>query len=180
MYSDASAYPNIEWRPVLGFEEYYLVSNTGLIWTIRRKRLLSPTPARYLTVSLGNGRGGIKRNTNVHQLVAEAFVPNPFVPNPFGLPVVDHKDSNTANNHASNLQWVTHAVNVRLSIERGNRKQMGTDNVKAVLAEADVLAIRTAYIPGSRQGFGQRMAIKYNVQPAAISKIVKRRTWKHI
>lgn len=37
----------------------------------------------------------------VHRLVASKFVANPY-----GLPRVNHKDGNTANNKATNLEWV--------------------------------------------------------------------------
>jgi hypothetical protein len=36
----------------------------------------------------------------VHELVAQAFVPNPD-----NLPYVDHKDGDRLNNHADNLFW---------------------------------------------------------------------------
>lgn len=50
------------------------------------------------------------RSVQVHILVAIAFVPNPN-----NLPEVNHKDYNRANPTANNLEWMTHAENVRYS-----------------------------------------------------------------
>ena len=177
MTPDAQDYP-ITWRPIAGFEKYYRISNNGQIYSKRRGGLLNPSlaPNGYLTTALyGKKDSGQQRHVGVHRLVAEHFVPNPE-----GLPEVDHEDNNRSNNWFWNLMWVTHVQNVRYSFERGTRKQNGEDNHKARLTVEDVLAIRAAYTPRIRQGWTEMMAAKYGVQPAAISKICKRRTWRHL
>lgn len=50
------------------------------------------------------------RSVAVHILVATAFIPNPD-----NLPEVNHKDYNRTNAHVDNLEWITHADNVRYS-----------------------------------------------------------------
>jgi len=42
----------------------------------------------------------------VHRLVAEKYLPNPH-----NLPVINHKDGNTSNNHVDNLEWTTRRKN---------------------------------------------------------------------
>lgn len=50
------------------------------------------------------------RTVGVHRLIAFAFIPNPN-----NLPEVNHKDFDRANFAIENLEWITHADNVRYS-----------------------------------------------------------------
>lgn len=59
----------------------------------------------YLQVSLS--KDGKKTKRYVHDLVAEAFIPNPN-----NLKEVNHKDYNKANNRVTNLEWCTHQENM--------------------------------------------------------------------
>lgn len=49
----------------------------------------------------------------VHRLVALCFLSNPH-----NLPIVNHKDENPANNHASNLEWCDQKYNVNYSLSK--------------------------------------------------------------
>ena len=53
------------------------------------------------------------RSTQVHRLVALAFIKND---NPTYKTEVNHKDYNRTNNHVENLEWINHGDNVRYSI----------------------------------------------------------------
>ena len=102
------------WKPVVGYEGAYEVSNLGRVRSITRIRnaaygktavvqgtylaIRQNTTNRYLLVRLN--RDGGCRHKLVHRLVAEAFIPNPL-----GLPQVNHKDENPHNNHVDNLEW---------------------------------------------------------------------------
>ena len=89
-----------EWRPVVGYEGLYEVSNTGQIRSSRTARILKQLvlPNKYLQVSLYKDKK--RKQTLVHRLVAAAFIENGD-----DLPMVNHKDENKQNNNASNLEW---------------------------------------------------------------------------
>lgn len=74
---------------------------------------------KYATVSYMDGSK--QRHAYVHRLVATAFVPNPN-----NYPQVNHKDGNTRDNSAGNLEWVTPGMNVRHAYETGLINPMAT------------------------------------------------------
>ena len=106
------------WRPVVGYEGYYEISNIGRVlsvgymsrygnYFVRKYPILLQqyVPHLYKAVLLcKNGKRNIQL---VHRLVATAFIDN--VNN---LPQVNHKDGNKYNNHVNNLEWVTAQENV--------------------------------------------------------------------
>lgn len=74
----------------------------------------------YHVISMNN------RTIGVHRLVALAFVDND---NPESKTEVNHKDFNRINNHYQNLEWLTHADNIKYSHENGRYKQrFGEEN----------------------------------------------------
>ena len=56
----------------------------------------------------------------VHICVALAFIPNPN-----GLPCINHKDGNKANNRVDNLEWCSHAENMKHASRTGLCKGYG-------------------------------------------------------
>lgn len=89
-------------KPVIGFENQYLISDLGNVFSLHRNRLITPkhSATGYLRVTLcDNGR---KRNTGIHRLVAEAFLPNPE-----NKPTVNHINEIKTDNRVVNLEWAT-------------------------------------------------------------------------
>ncbi len=100
------------WLDVLGYENEYQVSNTGKIKSKSRtakvqsnadrtvsekQRKLFLNKRGYVTVVLS--KNGILKTFTVHQLVAQAFMPNFIKSNE-----LNHIDGNKENNNISNLE----------------------------------------------------------------------------
>ena len=106
------------WKPVVGYEGLYEVSNFGRVKRLRRlitnqynsfyieEKILKPQKNRcgYLYINLY--KNGIMKHITIHKLVAEAFIDNPD-----NLPQVNHKDENKANNNVNNLEWCDRKYN---------------------------------------------------------------------
>jgi len=98
------------WKDVIGYEGFYLVSNTGNIYGVVAGRAISIKTEKngYKRVTLN--RSGVRKTISVHRLVVEAFIE----PITEGF-CVDHIDNNRGNNHISNLRIVTYTFNVKRS-----------------------------------------------------------------
>ena len=96
------------WKPVVGYEGLYEVSNLGRVKSVKfgRERVLKPIkhPNGYLCVNLC--KDGKRKNCLVHRLVAQAFIPNPL-----NLPEINHINEQKTENRASNLQWCDRQYN---------------------------------------------------------------------
>ena len=117
------------WKDIKGFEGLYQVSNLGRVKSLTRKvktfngfrtskgQLLKPlkTNRGYYRVDLKQKQKN--KYVSIHRLVSEAFVPNPN-----NYRIVNHKDSNQANNNADNLEWCTQSYNVKYAYKYGNAK----------------------------------------------------------
>lgn len=113
---EQSKAPEEIWKPVVGYENRYEVSNTGKVRSshFNEPIILSTIVFQgYEIVSLCNLN--IKRNRRMHRLVAQAFIPNPE-----NKPQVNHKDKNKLNNHVNNLEWATNQENVIHSVTMMN------------------------------------------------------------
>lgn len=127
--ADPITTPTEEWRPVVGWEGYYEVSDQGRVrsvdrvmvrcngrkYTVRQKIMATFTePKGHLVVTLNRDgkRSGVNRL--VHQLVLEAFVG----PRPEGM-VACHWDDDPSHNHLNNLRWDSYSRNTYDQIRNG-------------------------------------------------------------
>jgi len=116
-----------EWKPVVGYENIYEVSNYGQIRSVTREierekmgnldkkgQILRSciTPAGYCRIQLQ--KDGACKNFFVHQLVAKAFIPNPK-----NKPIVNHLNSVRDDNYFLNLEWATHSENLLHAYDEG-------------------------------------------------------------
>lgn len=105
-----------EWRPCKALKNLYEVSNKGNVRSIDRSirlrdgRIMHYGGRTLRPVNKGNGYYVVNifgKLWYVHRLVALVFLPNPL-----GLPEVNHKDENPANNCVENLEWCSHRYNL--------------------------------------------------------------------
>lgn len=120
---------HIEWRPVIGYEGRYSVSNDGQVKSLRvppsggrrgkREMLmkLCPNAKGYPTVVLSSGGPGKQTRFLVHRLMAAAF----FGPSDQD---VRHLDDVPGNNTLSNLAYGTQSQNEYDKIRNGNHHQV--------------------------------------------------------
>lgn len=121
-----------QWRPVVGYEGRYEVSDHGRVKSLAREvhDTLGRTrkiPERNLRVTaqtsghlgLGLSKDGHVKSHRVHRLVLEAFVG----PCPKGMEAC-HNDGDPTNNLLSNLRWDTHEANVADTKRHGRNRSL--------------------------------------------------------
>lgn len=82
----------------------------------------------FLSTSVGeNGYQRINITVNNKHLffVSHRLVAKVFIDNPDELPVVNHLDGDKLNNRADNLEWCSHARNVRHALDYGLKEAVG-------------------------------------------------------
>ena len=117
------------WKPVVGYEGLYEVSNWGRVKSIKfGKEIILTQHIRcgYYIVSLWkNGKG---KTYSVHRLVAEAFLEIPeelrHLKGTRYLQV-NHKDEDKTNNNVENLEWCSakYNTNYGTAIKRRSLKK---------------------------------------------------------
>ena len=111
------------WKDVKGYEGLYQVSDLGRVNSLDhyaqrgrglglyKSKIIKPTKSirNYLRVRLS--KNGEVKNSSIHRLVAEAFIPNP---NKYHC--INHKNFNTHDNNVNNLEWCTQSENCNHNI----------------------------------------------------------------
>lgn len=168
------------WKDVPGYEGFYQASENGHIRSVdridsgnqhRKSVLMKPVLARktgYFQVKLSTGLGRCKIML-WHRVVALTFIPN--IEN---KRCVNHIDADKSNNKVINLEWCTHKENTHHGIKLGNITPRGEGNKSSKLKTEDVLFIRSNSVSSKQLGK------KYGVDPAHITAIRRRITWKHV
>ena len=94
------------WKPIKGFENYYLVSNSGQVFSIRRQKVLKPKIDQYGYEQVCLSVSGKAYHRPVHRLVAQTFIENPN-----DYPTVNHINEIKTDNRVVNLEWLSIADN---------------------------------------------------------------------
>ncbi len=155
-----------KWKPVVGFETHYAVSNLGRVKRIaggrasRSGRLLKPCIDGHGYPRVGLCIHNKSTTICVHVLVARAFLGLP------GKLQVNHKDGNKLNPIADNLEYVTARANIEHATRTGLKKtKVQMDQIEE---------IKIAYASGEAQ---TSIAKRYGMTSKGISCIVTGRNW---
>lgn len=176
-----------EWRDIDGFEGYYQVSSFGRIRSLDRtvkysdgrvfsyKGIILKTENKIGNSGYNNvvlSVSGKQYYSDIHVLVAKAFVPNPE-----NKPWVNHKDGNKLNNNKKNLEWVTKSENVIHALE----KDLTPHGEKCSWSKLNNKQILEIYeLSHNTKMRHVDIAKKYNISKGTVSKIKLGTTGKRI
>jgi hypothetical protein len=164
-----------QWRPVVGYEGYYEVSDRGQVRSIDRV-IMSRSSAGGLCEHRRKGhiknqasdkdgyklatfcRDGKEKMWRVHILVAEAFLG----PRPEWSTMINHKNKDVSDNRVENLEWSNNGHNKRHSNARYLHK--GALRSCSELAEAAGLPMPTVHARINRYGWSVEKAISTPVR----------------
>lgn len=151
----------------------YTVTADGDVYSPRGRRLRPfAVKGGYLRVSVKNATGR-RRHMLVSRLVAAGFLG----PCPEGQEV-NHKDGRTANNHVTNLEYVTPSGNVRHSLDvLGRKRAPGERNGHARLTDDVVRRMRQLHADGVPAA---EIGRRFGVDSTHTWRICTRRSWGHI
>jgi len=166
--------PLEEWRPVVGYEGWYSVSNLGRV----RREVGGPGTRKGFVLRGARDTSGRlyvqlskhakNRAARIHILVARAFLGTPKL----GYEV-NHIDGDRCNNRLDNLEYVTEAENKAHAVRLGLVAR-GTKRPETHLSDDDIIAIRSSCEDA------QLLAARYGVVAPTIGKIRRGERWKHI
>jgi len=172
-----------EWRPVVGWEGLYEVSDLGRVrsldrvvqtrnrWGIIERRfkgrvLSDNTSGAYLTVALC--KNGQARTHLIHTLVAEAFIGR----RPQSQEVC-HGPKGQRDNSVGNLRYGTHSENLKDRDKDGTTPR-GESHPNAKMTANKVKTIRES------SDTQRVLAKRFGISQAQISTIVRCENWSHV
>lgn len=133
-------FENELWKEIEGYGGRYQVSNYGRIWNVATQSMMKPQMKKtgYYSINLMKPNKKVV-SERVHRLVALYFCDKPD-----GCNVVNHIDSDKANNRATNLEWTTVSGNTKHCFENNSlfRKQVLENSIKAANKVVLTLEVR--------------------------------------
>lgn len=136
---------NMNWKSVKGYEDFYEVSDTGLVrskdrWVnnrgtmeFRKGHIMHPNNCRgYRTVCFCvNGK---TKRLRVARLVAETFIPNPD-----NKEQIDHINTIRTDDRVENLRWCTRSENMNNPTTKTNIAKTKGIGIKAIYSNGETV-----------------------------------------
>ena len=136
-----------QWKPVVGFEGIYDVSNTGKVRSVDGKstqstwsgerhwhtRILKQKVSKDHCCKVSLYKDKINYTLLVHRLVAYSFIPEVD-----GYLYINHLDGNRLNNNVENLEWCNHLINNNHAFDNG----LMTSNTCVILENIDTKELK--------------------------------------
>ena len=169
------AYEEENWKPVVGYEGFYEVSDLGRVRNIKNRkntfvgRIRKPGFDKDGYHQMVLSKPGKRYSTRIHRLVLSNFIG----PCPKGLQI-NHIDGNKGNNRLDNIEYVTPSENRLHAYAIGLQSQRGENNAGSKLTEEDVHKVRARLSAGESQ---TGIAASLNVSIGAIHGIALNKTW---
>lgn len=101
------------WKKIKDFSDY-MISNLGRVKSLKTNKIMTIYTNKKGYSQIKLFKDSKHHSKYVHLLVGEAFLKG-FKP---GLEI-NHKDGNKSNNAVTNLEWITHADNIKHAIKNG-------------------------------------------------------------
>jgi hypothetical protein len=165
-----------EWRPVVGYEGLYEVSDLGAVRSAGKRKGSRGGPLRPAPTGGASPRlcvvlhkNNVRKTRLVHHLVLEAFIG----PRPSPEHEACHGPGGALDNRLVNLRWGTPAQNQADRVRDGTSNR-GTRQWQAKLTDEIVLECRRRYAAGETQ---QVLAAEYGVHQAAMSQAITGASW---
>jgi hypothetical protein len=164
-----------EWKDVVGYEGYYLVSDQGRVYSLIRGiyRRAGVDSRGYPYVTLQRNGKEKPRNFTLGYLVLHAFVGD----RPDAAATVNHKDGNKFHNWKGNLEYLPILDNIRHAIANGLKGVYGEENPRAKLTNSQVKEIFLNWKAGWTR---RELSEKFHASLSVIDRIIYRMGWKTV
>lgn len=170
------------WKPVVGYEGYYEVSDLGRVRSVdritthghrRRGKLLRLVPYVDGRLRVNLSIGGRAKLHFVSRLVLDAFVgPQP------NRHARHFPDRDVTNNRLCNLRWGTHSENMQDKTVHGTHPdRKGEKHFNSKLTVEAIEQARRDHAEGVPQSL---IALRLGVHQSAISRALSGKRWSHI
>lgn len=156
------------WKDIAGYDGLYQVSNFGNVYSFKRNKQLKPSKQKiggYMVIGLS--KENKPKQHYVHRLVAEHFIPNSnHLPEVNHIKVIDGK-TDKSDNSVGNLEWSSHANNMKHAAENGLMINAGNKAALSLKQKEKILAL---YNSGLTQ---MKIAEIFGVTQVTISRNLK-------